>query len=278
MELKQHPLSAAFPSMGKDEFQALKDDIENCGQREPIIVLDGMVLDGWHRYRACIELGMKVKQFGFGTGDDPAEFVISHNLHRRHLTPSQRAAAVVACAQWQPPNLKAGVQPLHPTKTEPAAMGATVAPHAKTNAQMASEAKVSKRLIQQAKAVHGAGLDDPVKEGALTVQEAALIVEGKTEKPRSKAPPAPAPADEFGPDADELAAAAAAETADRDALQKLLDSDDKLSAAYAEIKRLNAVVATQQQRINGLMNEKSEAIRAAKSWQRKFNDAQRAAA
>lgn len=100
----------------------------------------------------------------------------------------------------------------------------------------------------------------------------------KAPTPPSAVPPAPAPADEFGPDADELAAAAAAEVADRNALQKLLDSDDKLSAAYAEIKRLNAVVATQQQRINGLMNEKSEAIRAAKSWQRKFNDAQKAAA
>ena len=57
MTLLQHPLSDAFPAMSLEDFQALKDDIEVTGQREPVIVLDGMVLDGWHRYRACSELG-----------------------------------------------------------------------------------------------------------------------------------------------------------------------------------------------------------------------------
>jgi hypothetical protein len=34
--MNQHPLSAAFPAMSADDFQALKLDIQANGQREPI--------------------------------------------------------------------------------------------------------------------------------------------------------------------------------------------------------------------------------------------------
>jgi hypothetical protein len=59
--LEQHPLSAAFPSMPENEIAALALDIESHGQREPGITLDGMVLDGWHRYLACHRLGVQFK-------------------------------------------------------------------------------------------------------------------------------------------------------------------------------------------------------------------------
>lgn len=67
-----------------------------------------------------------------------------------------------------------------------------------------------------------------------------------------------------GPDDAELAAMEAAEAADREIMAKLLDSDDALATAHAEITRLNAVVAGLQQRVNGLLNEKAEAIKLAK--------------
>lgn len=67
-----------------------------------------------------------------------------------------------------------------------------------------------------------------------------------------------------GPDAAELAANEAAARADQEIMAKLLDSDDALATAHAEITRLNAVVAGLQQRVNGLLNEKAEAIRLAK--------------
>jgi hypothetical protein len=54
------------------------------------VLLDGMVLDGWHRYLACAKAGVEFKAMNFD-GADPVAFVISRNLHRRHLTPSQRA-------------------------------------------------------------------------------------------------------------------------------------------------------------------------------------------
>lgn len=171
MALTQHPLSAAFPSMSDADFQALKDDIENNGQREPVIVLDGMVLDGWHRYRACVDLGIKATQFTYSEGD-PVGFVLSHNLHRRHLSASQRAAAVVACNSWAPAHRTKKVEP-----------SSTLS---KTNAELAKTANVTPRTITDAKAAHKAGLTDAVKQGAMTAKEAAAVARGKPAEAPSK--------------------------------------------------------------------------------------------
>lgn len=253
MELKQHPLSAAFPAMGAEDFAALVQDIKANGQREPVIVFEGMVLDGWHRYSACVNLGIEAERFTFGEGKDPVSFVLSQNLHRRHLSASQRAAAVVACTEWAPPHR--------------AKKGEMVSPLSKTNADMAKVAQVSDRTIKDAKAAHKAGLTDAVKSGAITVNEAAKIARGTPEA---------APAEEFGPSAEEIESAEREQAAEAAALRVLIDADDKLAAAFAEVKRLTALSVVLQSRVDGLMAEKNEAIRAAKSWQRKCEKAERA--
>ena len=60
----------------------------------------GFNLDGHHRARACAELGKDpfLKEYG---GNYPAGYVLSSNLHRRHLSASQRAGAIVACNEWR---------------------------------------------------------------------------------------------------------------------------------------------------------------------------------
>ncbi len=262
-QLKQHPLCAAFPTMSADDFQSLMDDMEAHGQREPIMLFEGMVLDGWHRYRACIELGMKPTQFNFNEEDDPVSFVISHNLHRRHLTASQRAAAVVSCSKWAPSG--------RPKKVE------TVSTFSK-NKDLAKAAGTTTRTITDAKTAQSAGLSDVVRDGGMTANQAANVAKGKTGKPRKpRAKPkatAPEPEPEFtGPEADELAANESAARADMEALQKLLDSDDKLATAYAEIKRLNAELAVVKVARNGYMNQCNELIKSVKSLQRKLDKA-----
>jgi hypothetical protein len=73
---------------------ALRDDIAAHGQRDPIALLGGQILDGRNRYRACRELGIKPQSREWdGKGSSPVALVLSANLHRRHLTSSQRAAA-----------------------------------------------------------------------------------------------------------------------------------------------------------------------------------------
>ncbi|MYG80940.1 MAG: hypothetical protein F4187_03825, partial [Gemmatimonadetes bacterium] len=94
--LERHPLSKAFKDMPEMEFAALREDIRKRGVLEPITLLDGKVLDGWHRYTAAKEIdpGLEVPTVELGDRD-PADLVISRNLHRRHLTATQRAVCVL---------------------------------------------------------------------------------------------------------------------------------------------------------------------------------------
>jgi hypothetical protein len=277
--MKQHPLSAAFPAMSADDFQALKSDIEANGQREPIIVLDGMVLDGWHRYRACTELGTKVKQFTFACGSDPVAFVISHNLHRRHLTASQRAAAVVACQQWQPAGVRTAAR-VEPSST-----------HASTNAEMARLAQVTPRTITDAKTAHKAGLGEAVKAGALTAKEAASVARGTPAVvPKAKRHLNPLPADMSAPtSADELAEA-------RDVIASLSEDNDRLRDKLAvesmdageeaksqaaqtiadlrnEVKAVRAELDAVKSSRDGYMRENAQLRRQCELWRKKAEKA-----
>ena len=86
-----HPLAMLIPPMSADELEKLTTDIAANGLLEPIVLLDGQILDGRHRYQACLAAGVEPKFVEF-TGADPIAFVLSKNLHRRHLTAAQKAA------------------------------------------------------------------------------------------------------------------------------------------------------------------------------------------
>jgi len=103
-----HELSLAFPDMPPDQFKRLADDIRANGLNHPIVLLDGKILDGRHRYRGCIEVGVApmFRDFMEGNPDesshgDPVAFVTSENASRRHLNTSQPAIAAMACAGWE---------------------------------------------------------------------------------------------------------------------------------------------------------------------------------
>jgi len=99
-----HPAATLFPMMGEEALQALADDIREHGQREPVIlyrgaVLDGVepltcVLDGRNRLRACELAGVEPLTCvrDDATVGDPIDFVLSLNKHRRHMEPHQLAA------------------------------------------------------------------------------------------------------------------------------------------------------------------------------------------
>jgi hypothetical protein len=82
--LKPHPLAEAFPPLSKEEFAGLVEDIRANGQQIPIILLDGKILDGVHRYKACRKVGIKARGEHY-SGSNAAAFVCSANVHRRHL-------------------------------------------------------------------------------------------------------------------------------------------------------------------------------------------------
>lgn len=88
--LQFHPLADIFPLVDGKEFDELVADIRTHGVREPVWLYEGTILDGRNRYRASAVAGVDCPMREY-LGDDPAAFVVSLNLKRRHLSESQRA-------------------------------------------------------------------------------------------------------------------------------------------------------------------------------------------
>jgi hypothetical protein len=98
-----HELALVFPPMTEPEFVALKQDIREHGQNEPITLYEGKILDGIHRYRACQELGREPSVVRFeGNPRAAAQLVLGRNFHRRHLTTSQRAMVAAEMCKLRP--------------------------------------------------------------------------------------------------------------------------------------------------------------------------------
>jgi len=81
--------------MPDDQLEELGDDIELHGQREPVTLHEGRILDGRNRVVACTRKGVAPEWVAWDGVGSPVEFVISRNLRRRHLDVGQRAAIAV---------------------------------------------------------------------------------------------------------------------------------------------------------------------------------------
>ncbi len=145
-------------------------DIAAHGQREPATVWTDAddvtwLLDGRHRAQAVERLGSNLRTTRFdGTEEEARALVMSLNVHRRHLTPSQRALAAGALATRQ----RGGVSGL--------AVGLPVPP---TQAEAARSAGVSERLVRDGSAVMTSGdeaIIRAVANGELSVTAAATAV------------------------------------------------------------------------------------------------------
>lgn len=213
--MRFHPAADIFPLLAGDEYEALKRDIAENGQLEPITIVeptppkpgehkcyrydeskcdleygDGVwhcracghnpapieyeILDGRNRYRACSDLGIE-PDVQFFDGDDPVGFVVSLNLHRRHLTESQRAMVAARVA-----NL---------SKSDAARIGhgTTANLQSQTRADAAKLLNVSERSVNSAKRVqtHAAPeLAEAVSAGRVSVSAAADVAELPQEQQR----------------------------------------------------------------------------------------------
>ena len=101
-KLEPHPLSAMFPPISED-FGKLAADIKLHGLHQRIVLYQGKILDGNNRYRACSLAGIKPTFVDY-PGDDAAarNYVISANIHRRHLDADQRREIIAALLKADP--------------------------------------------------------------------------------------------------------------------------------------------------------------------------------
>lgn len=97
--LEYHPLANIFPLIEGEEFAELVASIAANGQREPIVLCGGKILDGRNRYRACVEAGLEPRFVDLPDGENELRYVIDHNLRRRHLTDDQRRMVAARLAK-----------------------------------------------------------------------------------------------------------------------------------------------------------------------------------
>jgi hypothetical protein len=87
-----HEVANIFPLMQGEEFEIFCQDVKDNGLIEAIwLHPDGRIIDGRNRYRACQEVGVEPSFRTWNGKGSLVDFVLSLNLHRRHLNSGQRA-------------------------------------------------------------------------------------------------------------------------------------------------------------------------------------------
>ena len=88
-----HPYAKLFPMLPDEQIELLADDIRANGQRTPIIVdTHERIIDGRNRSAACLLAGKTpIVEVFAGNDREILKLVCSLNIHRRHLSESQRA-------------------------------------------------------------------------------------------------------------------------------------------------------------------------------------------
>src|SRR5262249_20739655 len=156
-DLPFHPLADMFPLMEGAEFIELIADIEAHGQREPIVLHEGMILDGRNRYRACREIGLTPWTTSFeivaSTNDSAEAYAISANIRRRHLTAVQKRDLIAKLIEATPE--KSDRQIAEMVKASPTTVGTI-------RAEMEEAGEVSKLDTR----IDAKGIKQPAKKKA----------------------------------------------------------------------------------------------------------------
>lgn len=89
---EHHEFANLFPMMDGAQWGNFLADVEANGVQEPVWLFEGKILDGRNRAKAAhlCEQSFDTKLFT-GNREEALLFVVSRNLHRRHLDESQRA-------------------------------------------------------------------------------------------------------------------------------------------------------------------------------------------
>jgi len=103
--LEIHELSMAFPPAGRDVMTDIDKSMEDWGFRadEPIVLFEGKILDGRNRWNSVARHNLCkqpkiVPSFAefVGVYDEAINYVISKNLHRRHMDATTKVLSIRA--------------------------------------------------------------------------------------------------------------------------------------------------------------------------------------
>lgn len=170
--------------MSQDEFEQLKESIRTEGQHYPIIVSESLeVLDGHHRFRACLELDIEpdfeVKHFEDKLLEK--KFVIEANLRRRHLNNFQLVELAVPLLEIEKALSKKQKSQNDQNKSDSSPLSlvyddsfSEFEPKGKTIATVAKKAGVSTRTLERGKKIIETASEDDkqkLREGKTSISK-----------------------------------------------------------------------------------------------------------
>jgi hypothetical protein len=282
-----HPICLLIPSADEGELEDLTDDIRTHGLMDPIVLFEGMILDGRNRAAACERAGVAPRYVQFGGGREEALIlVVSHNLKRRHLTKQAIADALVAAEDFN----------LHYALDEPgdgggaqAAAGAHAAgpvikitePKTASSRKLAEAAggMVSHVMIAATRKVKEKGqpeLQEAVRRGRIGVQDAAKAADLPPDQQKAiAASPKPRKAAAEAAESAKTAVVRAAAEVDSEA-----DPHAALRTAWERAKALRGLWQMADDRIKewfvgAVLFEANEAERNANALDRAEDEANR---
>jgi len=166
IDMPVHPAADCFSmiaDLDDDAMTGLINNIKAHGQLDPIITWNGAIVDGRNRYAACKQAGIRprLQERKFDSDADCIAFIVSHNIHRRHLTESQRAMIASELA-------KLGRGGDHTSNASIDAM---------TQDEAAEQMQVSRASVQRARQVQEQAPDlaAKVKAGEMKVSKAVAM-------------------------------------------------------------------------------------------------------
>lgn len=279
MTYELHPLCTLFPRVTGAEFAALVEDIKANGLRQPIVLHQGMILDGGNRYRACIEGGIDPVFTEFD-GGNIVSFVLSANLHRRHLSAGQQAAIVASAQDWAKAQSQGGTGANQHRKGEQTGNVAGL----QTVQQRAAESGASERTQRMADKVarKSPDLAKKVAHGEISLPKAVQQIENKPKRQLHQPEAAPSAEDEAAEarHAIEELAAENERLSDRLAVEAMDASEEEKTAASQTIAELRERVRVLEIEVSALkasrdtyMRESAERLKQIKYLQRQVDKA-----
>lgn len=175
-----HPYAELFPL--HDEGKPFEDfwlDIQQNGLKDKIVKYQDKILDGRRRERGCRRAGVEPKYIEFkGSEMEALTFVISKNLHRRHLGEGEKAivAARITTAKTGNPSTTNAKNKQNTYSSQ----NATNTEKPVTAKEAAGMTGTTEAKVDRAKKVIANGtpeLEQAVIDGTLSVSDAASVAD-----------------------------------------------------------------------------------------------------
>lgn len=166
-----------LPKMHIDEYRQLEQNIIEEGCREPLLVWNGILIDGHRRHRICKEhdISFETKDMDFKDENEAEMWIFKNQLGRRNIHEFTRAKLVLAIKD----SIKAKAKENQKLSQGRGKKGRAKAPDLKpvnTRAELAKIANVSEKTISNVECIEKQGsgeLKQQVESGQISISAAA---------------------------------------------------------------------------------------------------------